>query len=131
MSFFRCWSVRNILDLYIDGRLTPNAALRVKTHLASCEACREEREALAPAAMPEGGRVPVPDGLMASILEKLEQGEAPAAAPAGIGDALHLSPAQALSLAYCAILLSAHALPGGHSSQAYTEDAARVLEAQR
>ncbi|MFH2202625.1 MAG: zf-HC2 domain-containing protein [Elusimicrobiota bacterium] len=131
MSFFRCWSVRNILDLYVDDRLTAGAARRVKTHLKECEECRAEHEALMPVVRSGEINIEVPAGLTESILKKLREESAPAEAPLELREALRLSPAQACSLVYCALLLSAHALPGGQPSQAHSGEAARVLEAQR
>ncbi|MBI4311705.1 MAG: zf-HC2 domain-containing protein, partial [Chloroflexi bacterium] len=40
----RRWLER--LSEYVDGRLTPQARRQVETHLARCEACRKELEAL-------------------------------------------------------------------------------------
>ncbi len=131
MGFFRCWSVRNILDLYVDERLMPGTMLRVQAHLKTCADCREEKEALAPVLPPNAAKIAVPEGLKESILEKLEKGEVPQSAPVTLGETLRLSPAQAFSLAYCALLISAHAVPGGRISQAYSADAAEVIEAHR
>lgn len=130
MNFFRCWSVRNVLDLYHDRRLTPGVQARVKLHLQACEECREEAEACAPLSIPELSQVQVPEGLTEAILEKLESENAPAESPVRLGELLRLTPARALGIAYCALILSAHIVPG-IPSQAYAEKAASVLEAQR
>ncbi len=130
MNFFRCWSVRNVLDLYHDRRLTAGGEARVKLHLQACEECREEAEACAPISVPELSKVKVPEGLAESILEKLESENAPAESPMTLGETLRLTPARALGVAYCALILTAHIVPG-IPSQAHAEKAARVLEVQR
>jgi hypothetical protein len=35
-----CTSMREVLDLYVDGELSPEAAVQAETHLAECVACR-------------------------------------------------------------------------------------------
>jgi len=35
-----CKNIREILDLYVDGELSPEAAVHAETHLAECAACR-------------------------------------------------------------------------------------------
>jgi Putative zinc-finger len=35
-----CKNIREILDLYVDGELSPEAAVQAETHLAECAACR-------------------------------------------------------------------------------------------
>jgi|SRR5215471_4111719 len=35
-----CKNIREILDLYVDGELSPEASVQVETHLAECVACR-------------------------------------------------------------------------------------------
>jgi len=36
-----CKNIREILDLYVDGELSPEAAVQAETHLAECAACRK------------------------------------------------------------------------------------------
>ncbi|MBI4423899.1 MAG: zf-HC2 domain-containing protein [Elusimicrobia bacterium] len=103
-----CWSSRNVLDLYIDRRLTPRARARVAAHLEGCEACRREARALAPVRSAKAGLRP-PPGLAEAILAQLESGAEPAAAPAG---SLRLAPAQAAALVYLGLLAANHAAPG-------------------
>lgn len=130
MNFFHCWSVRNVLDLYHDRRLTPAALDRIKLHLQACQECREEAETCAPLSIPELSKVTVPEGLAESILKKLESEDLPDESPIELWEVFRLTPARALSLAYCALILTAHTLPG-IPSQAHAEKAAQVLEAQR
>ena len=109
MSFsLACWSSRNVLDLYVDGRLAPRAAGRVEAHLAACAACRREAEALKPIRLPAGS-VSAPAGLADAILKQLEAGAEPArtAAPAW-----RLAPSQAAALVYLALLAAGNAGPG-------------------
>ncbi|MBI2362773.1 MAG: zf-HC2 domain-containing protein, partial [Elusimicrobia bacterium] len=47
---FRCWSTRNILDLFVDGRLAAAQEARVGRHLESCPACRAQADELKPLA---------------------------------------------------------------------------------
>jgi len=35
-----CKNIREILDLYVDGELSPEATVQADTHLAECPACR-------------------------------------------------------------------------------------------
>jgi len=35
-----CKNLREVLDLYVDGELSPEAAVQAETHLAECVACR-------------------------------------------------------------------------------------------
>jgi len=117
MSLFRCWSTRNLLDLYADGRLTEGAAARIAAHLKACETCRLEAEAhrALPAEFAE--KVEVPAGLAEAILKKVEAGES--AAPRL--EMPRLEPAQALAALYLAVVVGGHALPGT-PSQAFAQD---------
>ena len=103
-----CWSSRNVLDLHVDGRLTPKATARVDAHLALCAGCRREADALRPVPV-KGGAIAVPPGLAEAILRQLEAGAEPASAPS---PALRLAPAQAVALVYLAVLAAGNAAPG-------------------
>ena len=35
-----CKNIREILDLYVDGELSPEATVQAETHLAECDSCR-------------------------------------------------------------------------------------------
>lgn len=120
MSLLRCWSVRNVLDLYVDGRLTERAAARVAAHLEECANCRAEADALKPVSADLAEKVEVPEGLAEAILEKLGTEERPAPAPA-LRELISLEPAQALALVYLTALIGGHALPGV-PSQAYAQE---------
>ena len=102
-----CWKTRNILDLFIDGRLAHDQEDAVAEHLTSCVSCREEADVLRPLPLLKSARPAAPAGLAAAILKKLEEGTAPDLAPAW-----RLSPAHAAGLAVLALLLLAHAKPG-------------------
>lgn len=111
MSFLdrvACWSSRNVLDLHVDGRLTPKASARVDAHLEACASCRADLQALKPAGL-SAGAVQVPPGLAEAILRQLEAGAAPAPSPAPV---LRLAPAQAAALVYLAVLAAGSAAPG-------------------
>jgi len=41
-----CKSVREILDLYVDGELSPEATVQAEAHLAECHACRRAADSL-------------------------------------------------------------------------------------
>ncbi|MFH1726322.1 MAG: zf-HC2 domain-containing protein [Elusimicrobiota bacterium] len=128
MGLLRCWSVQNVLDLFVDGRLTESASVRVAAHLDVCENCRAEAEALKPIPAASAGTVAVPEGLADAILEKLRSEDAPAPVPASVDlrDFLRLRPAQALALVYFIALASAHALPGVPSQGLTPPDGART-----
>ena len=103
----RCWETRNLLDLFVDGRLTHAQGHRVDEHLAACADCKTELEALKPLPLSAGAVPAVPAGLAASILRTLaEESEAP------VAQVWRLSPAQAAGLAAAALLVLAQALPG-------------------
>ena len=55
--------------------------------------------------------IPVPPGLEAAILAKLEE-EAPLPEPGGLLEGLRLEPTQAAALLYLALLSGGNALPG-------------------
>ena len=112
----RCWAVRNVLDLYVDARLTPSRRAAVKAHVRDCASCRAEVEALGGAHefLASAKAIPVPAGLAQSILERL--GEEPALMPAP--GSLWPSPGQAAALAALALVLVAQRGPG-LDSQAY------------
>jgi anti-sigma factor RsiW len=129
MNYFQCWSVRNILDLYVDGRLSLRAKHKIDSHLKKCPDCREEREVLSPVV--SRTKTAVPKDLTQSILKKLEEKYSTSENAFPAAEILRLSPTQAAGLAYCLLVFSAHALVGGVSSQAYDAQAAQMLEAQR
>lgn len=112
MALFQCWSVKNILDLYLDGRLTEGAAAKVKKHLDACPDCSEEAESQGGVArfLKDAGEVPVPAGLEAAILKGLEQ-SLPHEAPAE-----RILPrwtaAKAFAALYLIVVAGSHALPG-------------------
>ena len=41
-----CKNIREILDLYVDGELSPEATIQAEAHLAECPACRNTVAAL-------------------------------------------------------------------------------------
>lgn len=104
MSVFRCWSVRNVLDLFIDHRLTRDAEHWVAEHLQDCPSCRDRAEALAPVPGMRAAAVELPAGLKESILEAFENEETARGWTPG------LQPAQALALVYCLALAGLHAV---------------------
>lgn len=131
MKFFRCWSVRNLLDLYADNRLTESAQRKVSIHLDSCAECRERSEELGavPAFLKETGKNPVPPGLESAILKSFEEGRQPAEAPA-LGELLKLGPARATALLCLALWAGSQALPGP-SSQGHAHPDSAVWEVRK
>jgi len=122
MFRFRCWSVENLLDLFVDGRLAAARAGWVRVHLEACASCRAQAQELedvrrmlrAQASSPAA----VPEGLADAILEAWEKGGAPAAGEdwtVGLREMALWSPARALALAYLGLVVSLHALPGAPS----------------
>ena len=112
MSFSKmaCWASRNVLDLYVDGRLSAGQARRVREHLSRCPDCAREEKALKP--MKLELPVNVPAGLASAILKKLEEGAEPRALPRA---AWQLKPAQAAAFAYLALLAGGNLAPGATS----------------
>ena len=103
---FACWSTRNILDLFADGRLPAAQEARVARHLAGCAGCREQADALKPLAF----TAPAPEapaGLADAIMRRYLEGEPAPAAPLW-----RLTPAQAAGLAALAMLALSHSVPG-------------------
>ncbi len=41
-----CKNVREVLDLYVDGELSPEATVQAEAHLAECHACRRAADRL-------------------------------------------------------------------------------------
>ena len=105
MKMFYCWSVRNVLDLHVDGRLSSGRAARLNAHLSGCLDCRKAERALRPLAL-KAGKTVVPSGLAAAILAGLKTVPAPVSVPR------RLTPAQGLAVAYLALLAAGHSLEG-------------------
>ena len=104
MSLLTCWSVKNVLDLFVDHRLTRDADHWVAEHLQDCEKCKAEAEALSPLDDLKATAVELPAGLKESILKSFEEGQAVTEwSP-------KLQPAQGLALLYCLALAGIHTL---------------------
>jgi len=112
IALIRCWSVQNLLDLYVDGRLAAPQAAKVKAHIESCEDCKAEAEELMPLDRSIFEEIKTPEGLKASILEAYEKDQSPAPAVPWT-----LQPAQGLALLYCALLTGLNARPAPHSAK--------------
>jgi anti-sigma factor RsiW len=124
MSAFACWGVKNILDLYAEGRLSAAREAQVRAHLESCPACRAEARPLLAlrGLLARAKQVPeAPAGLAEAILKGLE---APAPAEAWTGWDWKLQPAQSAALLYLALLGAGNAAPG-LSSQAFAAPPAK------
>lgn len=124
MSTLRCWSARNILDLYVDRRLGPRWTTRVEAHLPACPACRKaarEMEGL-PDQLKAALSIEAPRNLAASILKELgsplRRGGRLRGEGLDLREVWRLEPVQAAALAYCILLAAGHALPG-YPPQAY------------
>ena len=113
MGYFRCWSVRNVLDLRVDGRLPPGASAKVDSHLQNCVPCQTafEESGGIKNLLSKAKKISVPAGLASSILKKV--GTAPAPKPVWT-----FTPAQGAALAYLAMTLLANRLPGPPSQSA-------------
>lgn len=131
MGYFKCWSVKNVLDLYVDGRLGYGAKRKIAEHLGTCSGCRALKEELSPLSAEDLGKIDVPEGLAESILKELGKEGAPSRRAPALGEVLAFSPAKAAALAYCALLAAGHTLPGGLPSQADAPLPESVLEAMR
>ena len=64
-----CEQMRNLLDEYVDGELSAEGRRAVERHLAGCEACRAELEALKKTAALVGSlpKVNAPEGLARGV----------------------------------------------------------------
>ena len=102
-----CWSIRNVLDLYVDARLSPSALKRAGGHLAACEDCRRVERSLRPVRVTKGSIAP-PPGLADAIVKQFES----QAEPRPLIYSLRLAPSQAAALVYLGLLAAGHALPG-------------------
>lgn len=124
----RCWSARNLLDLYADRRLTERASAKVAAHLTRCAECRAlagELGAVTELLAGLGG-VAVPEGLVDSILAKL--GSAPEPERLRPLDGLRLKPSQAAALLYIGLLAGGNSLPGPASATASGPRSPAALE---
>lgn len=76
-----CTEFEALLDLYVDGELSPEEMGRVADHLDQCEACRSYvDDALAiRAAFPQAEDLELPEGFTESVMEAVRQ--APQLAP--------------------------------------------------
>lgn len=104
---FGCWSTRNILDLYVDGRLAAAQEARVARHLEACAACRKEADGLKPLAFAASSAPSAPAGLAEAIMRRYREAQPAPAAPLW-----RLTPAQAAGLAALALLALSHSVPG-------------------
>lgn len=53
-----CEAVRNIEDLYAEGRLTPSRSAQIEAHLKNCPACSEKAKRANPLAGLRGVKAP-------------------------------------------------------------------------
>ena len=114
MSHFRCWSIRNLLDLYIDHRLAAAWMDRIQAHLGACRTCRAEAQGLEGVVtlLRKSAPVRLPEGLAASIRKGLRSPQ-PVTQPAlRAWDLWRPTPAQVTALAYGLLLALGHTLPG-------------------
>lgn len=74
-----CKEFTALLDLYVDGELSPEEMLRVQAHLDACSACRAYvDDALAiRASFPEAEETEVPDGFTEAVMAAVRQSGAP------------------------------------------------------
>lgn len=112
MNMFTCWSVKNVLDLFVDHRLTRDADHWVAEHLQDCDSCREEAESLSPLEDIKAVAVELPAGLKESILKAFEEEETAA------GWTPQFQPAHGLALLYCLALGGIHSFDRPVSQQA-------------
>lgn len=121
-----CHSVRNLLDLHAEGRLTLRRQAAVAAHLAACAACRA---LAAPAAAPSGVRAPA--ALKAKILAEARaaRGAAAVAPEKRSAPGLELWPREATGVAVAALALGLLAACLGWSgvpSQPFDDSVAAV-----
>lgn len=64
-----CHSVKNVLDLFAEGRLTAGRLARIKEHLSACQPCSQE--ALAFARLRTPAKITAPAALKAKLAQVL------------------------------------------------------------
>ena len=114
-----CEDFAALLDLYVDGELSPDDMARVQAHLNECPACRAYADdALAiRAAFPDVEDTPVPDGFTESVMARI-QAEAVHRATAQKQKSRPWLKALASLAACCAIvLLAAPMFSGGAKTE--------------
>jgi len=77
-----CKAFAALLDLYVDGELSPEEMLRIRDHLDECPACRAYvDDALAiRASFPDAEDTEVPDGFTEAVMTAVRQSGTPAKA---------------------------------------------------
>jgi anti-sigma factor RsiW len=118
-----CHALKNLLDLYEEGRLSPRRTKAVEAHLASCPACRalSARASGAPAAK-------APEALKARLLAAAKAAH-PAIVPSK--NALPLWPRETGGIALAAValaLVAALISMGGVPSQSRSAAVAALSE---
>ena len=118
-----CEEYAALLDLYVDGELSPQEMLQVRTHLENCPGCQAYVEdALAiRAAFPEAEDVEVPSGFAESVCAVIQAGTAPRRRRR----ALWVKTALPMA-ACCAIVVLLANLPGLGQDREITADTAAV-----
>ncbi|MBI3549171.1 MAG: zf-HC2 domain-containing protein [Elusimicrobia bacterium] len=108
IAMLRCWSVQNLLDLYVDRRLSPRRQASVAAHLKDCKDCRAIAAQMGP--VPDVAktlsRVAAPEGLAESILREINAARVTAEVKSirGRHSARRLTPAQAAAMVYLGLL---------------------------
>ena len=118
-----CEEYAALLDLYVDGELSPQEMLQVRTHLENCPACQAYVEdALAiRAAFPEAEDAEVPSGFAESVCAVIQADTAPRRRR----HALWVKTALPMA-ACCAIVVLLANLPGLGQDREITADTAAV-----
>ncbi len=119
-----CEEYAALLDLFVDGELTPPEMERVRDHLAECPGCRAYADdALAiRAGFPEAEDTIVPDGFAEGVMERIRKaspGEKPVAELKRRGFRRWMRTAAALA-ACCALVVLARTGPAGGGQAAVT-----------
>ena len=111
-----CTEFEALLDLYVDGELSPEEMGRVADHLDQCEACRSYvDDALAiRAAFPQAEDLELPEGFTESVMEAVRQALRLAPPERELGNARRWVRTFASLAAACFVLVVAlRALPMG------------------
>jgi anti-sigma factor RsiW len=117
------------LDLLVDGRLAPERQFQVEAHIAGCERCRRELDALRSARAVLRDRLPereVPESLSARVraaLDRVDRESGPPARAFPVARRLTLGIALAAAAALAVFLLR---MPRENVVEAAAEDLAQV-----
>lgn len=112
-----CVATRNVLDYFVDHRLTDKMVQRVSNHVDHCVSCRREVVLLKKIKI-EIFQLETP-AMLAQLRSLLHQRLSESTAPTTIRFNWRLSPAYGMALGYLLLMLVASTISFGIPSQAF------------